>query len=145
MRITFFIDLICQNQHFGCWLTDKVAIVTGGNGGIGLGMARGLAQAGAELMIVGRDQKKSSAAVKELAAIGVKAAPGAADLTDEAARRSVVARTVAKFGHLDILVNNAGIASRTNALFDSSVVFAIFVFTLCVIVSEGFAVAAFAP
>jgi hypothetical protein len=64
-------------------------------------MARGLAQAGAELMIVGRDQKKSSAAVKELSAIGVKAAPGAADLTDEAARRSVVARTVAKFGRLD--------------------------------------------
>jgi hypothetical protein len=52
-------------------------------------------------MIVGRDQKKSSAAVKELAAIGVKAAPVAADLTDEAACRSVVARTVAKFGRLD--------------------------------------------
>jgi NAD(P)-dependent dehydrogenase (short-subunit alcohol dehydrogenase family) len=45
-------------------LTDRVAIVTGGNGGIGLGMARGLAQAGAGLMIVGRDQKKNSAAVE---------------------------------------------------------------------------------
>src|SRR5690242_5827211 len=90
-------------------LTDKVAIVTGGNGGIGLGMARGLAQAGAGLMIVGRDQKKNSAAVEELIALGVKAVSVAADLTDEAACRSVVAKTVAALGCLDILVNNAGI------------------------------------
>ena len=47
-------------------LTGRVAIVTGGNGGIGLGMARGLARAGAGLMIVGRDQTKNAAAVKEL-------------------------------------------------------------------------------
>jgi 2-dehydro-3-deoxy-D-gluconate 5-dehydrogenase len=90
-------------------LTGRVAIVTGGNGGIGLGMARGLAQAGAGLMIVGRDQKKSADAVKELMALGVKAASVAADLADEAACRPVVEETVATFGRLDILVNNAGI------------------------------------
>jgi 2-deoxy-D-gluconate 3-dehydrogenase len=90
-------------------LTGRVAIVTGGNGGIGLGMARGLAQAGAALMIVGRDQTKSADAVAELMALGVEARSVAADLADEAACRSVVKETVAPFGRLDILVNNAGI------------------------------------
>jgi 2-deoxy-D-gluconate 3-dehydrogenase len=87
-------------------LTGRVAIVTGG---IGLGMARGFAQAGAALMIVGRDQTKSADAVAELMALGVEARSVAADLADEAACRSVVKETVSTFGRLDILVNNAGI------------------------------------
>ena len=90
-------------------LTGRVAIVTGGNGGIGLGMARGLAGAGGGLMIVGRDQTKNADAVKELSTLGVTAVSVAADLADEAACRSVVEETVARFGRLDILVNNAGI------------------------------------
>ena len=87
----------------------RVAIVTGGNGGIGLGMARGLAGAGAGLMIVGRDQTKNADAVKQLSTLDVTAVSVAADLADEAACRSVVEETVARFGRLDILVNNAGI------------------------------------
>ncbi|HEX9462728.1 MAG TPA: glucose 1-dehydrogenase [Alphaproteobacteria bacterium] len=89
-------------------LTGRVAIVTGGNGGIGLGMARGLAQAGAAVMIAGRDAAKSSAAVKELAGLGAKAASTSVDVCNEGACRGLIKETVAKFGRLDILVNNAG-------------------------------------
>jgi len=85
-------------------LTGKAALVTGGNGGIGLGMARGLAAAGARLAIAGRDQAKNAAALKAL--------PGAialqADLKDEKACRAMVEEAAAQLGRLDILVNNAG-------------------------------------
>ncbi|MBV8537697.1 MAG: glucose 1-dehydrogenase [Alphaproteobacteria bacterium] len=93
-------------------LTGRVAIVTGGNGGIGLGMARGLAQAGASVLIAGRDAKKNEAAVKELAGLGAKAASVAADLAFDAGCRSVIKEALARFGRLDILVNNAGINIR---------------------------------
>src|SRR6476659_9548963 len=66
-------------------LGGKVAIVTGGNGGIGLGMARGLAEAGAAVAIVGRNEAKSAAAVAELERGGARAISVAADVTDEAA------------------------------------------------------------
>ena len=58
-------------------LKGKVAIVTGGNGGIGLGMARGLARAGARVVVAGRNKEKSSAAVRELQALGTEARPPA--------------------------------------------------------------------
>jgi 2-deoxy-D-gluconate 3-dehydrogenase len=89
-------------------LTGRVAIVTGGNGGIGLGMARGLAQAGAAVVVAGRNAAKSEAAVKELSALGAKAAAVAVDVVREASCRDMVAKTVDRFGRLDILVNNAG-------------------------------------
>jgi NAD(P)-dependent dehydrogenase (short-subunit alcohol dehydrogenase family) len=63
-------------------LSGKVAIVTGGNGGIGLGMARGLAEAGAAVAIVGRNEAKSNAAVAELKQNGAKALSVVADVTD---------------------------------------------------------------
>jgi len=90
-------------------LTGKVALVTGGNGGIGLGMARGLASLGATVMIAGRDGEKNKRAV---ALLGGKADAIAVDLADEAGARAVVDNTVQKFGHLDILINNAGINIR---------------------------------
>ncbi|HTP83992.1 MAG TPA: glucose 1-dehydrogenase [Alphaproteobacteria bacterium] len=93
-------------------LTGRVAIVTGGNGGIGLGMARGLARAGAGVLIAGRDAKKNEAAVKELAGLGAKAASAVADLAFDAGCRAVVKEALARFGRLDILVNNAGINIR---------------------------------
>jgi 2-deoxy-D-gluconate 3-dehydrogenase len=89
-------------------LTGKVAIVTGGNGGIGLGMARGLAQAGAAVAVAGRQAGKSAAAVKELGTLGAKAIAVEVDVRSEASCREMVARTVDRFGRLDILVNNAG-------------------------------------
>ena len=75
-------------------LKGRVAVVTGGNGGIGLGMARGLAQAGAAVAIAGRNVKKSEAAAAELAKLGVKTAVLEVDVTDEAACRKMVADTV---------------------------------------------------
>jgi 2-deoxy-D-gluconate 3-dehydrogenase len=89
-------------------LTGRVAIVTGGNGGIGLGMARGLAQAGAAVVLAARNTGKSTAAVKELEALGAKAAMVKVDVTSEASCRAMVQTTVDRFGRLDILVNNAG-------------------------------------
>ena len=93
-------------------LTGKVAIVTGGNGGIGLGMARGLADAGAELAIVGRNEAKSEAAVAELCQSGIRAISVVADVTDEAAVVAMVQRVRRELGRIDILVNNAGINIR---------------------------------
>src|SRR5882757_8927310 len=93
-------------------LKGRVAVVTGGNGGIGLGMARGLAQAGAAVAIAGRNVKKSEAAAAELAKLGAKTAVLEVDVTDEVACRKMVADAVKQLGRLDILINNAGINIR---------------------------------
>jgi 2-deoxy-D-gluconate 3-dehydrogenase len=93
-------------------LSGKVAIVTGGNGGIGLGMARGLAESGADVAIVGRNEAKSNAAVADLKQRGVKAISVTADVTDKSAVATMVEQTVRELGRIDILVNNAGINIR---------------------------------
>jgi 2-deoxy-D-gluconate 3-dehydrogenase len=93
-------------------LGGKVAIVTGGNGGIGLGMARGLAEAGAGIAIVGRNEAKSVAAVTELKQRGATAISVTADVTDKAAVTDMVERVRRELGRIDILVNNAGINIR---------------------------------
>ena len=93
-------------------LTGKVAIVTGGNGGIGLGMAQGLAQAGAAVAVAGRNAAKNQAAVEGLKKLGAKAIALAGDVTDEASCKKLVADTVKALGRLDILVNNAGMNIR---------------------------------
>ena len=89
-------------------LKGKVALITGGNGGIGLGIARGLARSGAAIAVVGRNVAKNEPAVKELEALGVKAIGIVADVTDRKQVDRAVAETVAKLGGLDILVANAG-------------------------------------
>ena len=99
-----------KSGHFD--LGGKVAIVTGGNGGIGLGMARGLAQAGCAVAIVGRNEAKSAAAVAELERGGARAISVVADVTDKVAVDSMVARVTGELGRIDILVNNAGINIR---------------------------------
>ncbi len=93
-------------------LRGKVAIVTGGNGGIGLGMARGLADAGADIAVVGRTETKSAAAVEDLKRRGVKAIAVATDVTDKAAVEAMIARVGKELGRIDILVNNAGMSIR---------------------------------
>lgn len=96
-------------------LTGKVALVTGGNGGIGLGMARGLAQAGAAVVIAGRNAAKSLEAVQALHAEGLRAEALAADVTDEAQVERLLAQVAEQHGALHILVNNAGTTVRKPA------------------------------
>ncbi len=89
-------------------LKGKAALVTGGNGGIGLGMAKGLAAAGAKVAIAGRDKAKNAAALKALpGAIAIQA-----DLKEEKACRAAIEEAAGQLGRLDILVNNAGMNIR---------------------------------
>ena len=94
-------------------LTGRVAVVTGGNGGIGLGMARGLAAAGAEVRVAVRNTIKGEAAVASLTASGGTSAIIALVSADQGSCWAMVEETVARFGRLDILVNNAGTSIRT--------------------------------
>jgi 2-dehydro-3-deoxy-D-gluconate 5-dehydrogenase len=93
-------------------LNGRVAIVTGGNGGIGLAMAKGLAEAGAAVLIGGRSVEKNEAAVEEIVAAGGQAASVVADVLQETSGTRLVEEALAGFGRLDILVNNAGINIR---------------------------------
>jgi 2-dehydro-3-deoxy-D-gluconate 5-dehydrogenase len=93
-------------------LSGKVAIVTGGNGGIGLGMARGLADAGAAIAVVGRNEAKSVSAVEDLKQRGVKAIAVTTDVTDKSAVAAMTERVVRELGRIDVLVNNAGMSIR---------------------------------
>jgi 2-dehydro-3-deoxy-D-gluconate 5-dehydrogenase len=94
-------------------LTGKVAIVTGGNGGIGLGMAQGLAQAGARIAVVGRNAEKSALAAQQLAdEAKVETLVVTADLGQADQIERVAAEVLDRFGRIDILFNNAGINIR---------------------------------
>jgi 2-dehydro-3-deoxy-D-gluconate 5-dehydrogenase len=93
-------------------LQNRVAFVTGGNGGIGLGMAKGLAAAGAAVVIAGRNKQKAQSALSELRSVGAQAEFIEVDALEEASCRQAVQRAVERFGRLDILVNNAGTTVR---------------------------------
>jgi 2-deoxy-D-gluconate 3-dehydrogenase len=93
-------------------LSGNVALVTGGNGGIGLGIARGLAAAGASVAIVGRDAAKSERAVPSILALGARAVAVTADVAKPEEAERAVAEAVGQLGRLDVVVNNAGIIVR---------------------------------
>ncbi len=93
-------------------LSGRVAVVTGGNGGVGLGIARGLAEAGAQLVVAARNRAKNARAVKELEALGAQAVAVEVDVTQVASVAALITATLERFGRLDILVNNAGINIR---------------------------------
>lgn len=89
---------------------DKVALVTGGNGGIGLATAKRFAAEGARVVLVGRDIKKLSKAAAEVTAAGAPDVWAAAcDVADEAAVKTTVREVLKRFGRLDVVVNNAGL------------------------------------
>jgi 2-deoxy-D-gluconate 3-dehydrogenase len=93
-------------------LSGRVAVITGGNGGIGLGMAKGMAAAGATIVVAGRDAAKNTAAVGEIVSAGGKASAIPVDVLQEESCRALIAETMKAHGRLDILVNNAGMSIR---------------------------------
>ena len=93
-------------------LTGKVALVTGANSGLGFGFARGLAKAGADIVVWGRRADKNEAAAEQLRAYGVRVLIDSIDVRDDAAIEAGVARAVAELGRIDIAVANAGIATQ---------------------------------
>ena len=101
-------------------LRGQVAVVTGGNGGIGLGMARGIAAAGADVAVWARNIAKSERAVEELCAFGVDAVAVACDVADEDEVAAAVTTTVERLGRIDICVANAGVGSIPGAFTDIS-------------------------
>ena len=94
-------------------LEQKVAIVTGGNGGIGKGIVRGFASMGADVAIVARNSRKTESAVNEIReAFGVRVLGLSVDVTDEETVQQMVEEVSRELGRIDILVNNAGINIR---------------------------------
>lgn len=97
-------------------LSGQVAVVTGGNGGIGLGFATGCARAGASVAVWARNAEKSAAAVETLAELGVDAIAVSCDVGDEASVVAARAETVDRLGRIDICVANAGVGGRATLL-----------------------------
>jgi 2-deoxy-D-gluconate 3-dehydrogenase len=92
-------------------LSGKVAIVTGGNGGIGKGIAEGLAAAGCNIVIAARNQSKTAAAVEDIkTSSNVQVMGIQTDVSDEAQISEMVKQTLDGYGQIDILVNNAGVS-----------------------------------
>lgn len=101
-------------------LTGKVALVTGGNGGIGLGMAEGLAQHGASVVIWGQNEGKNAAALERLQKTGAEVRVAKVNVADEDAVKAGIADILGEFGRLDNAVANAGISTSQPSVFDIS-------------------------
>jgi 2-deoxy-D-gluconate 3-dehydrogenase len=97
-------------------LAGRVALVTGGNGGIGRGIALGFAQAGAAVAIFGRNAAKNAEALAALKDAGARAVALAVDVTNRTALEPAFRRVEAELGPVDILVNNAGIANLSGGI-----------------------------
>jgi 2-deoxy-D-gluconate 3-dehydrogenase len=97
-------------------LTGKVAVVTGGNGGIGRGIALGLAEAGAAVAVLGRNEEKNRKVLSELKAIGVPSITVKIDVTDRPTLEPAMNKVVSELGGIDILVNNAGNVSLSGGI-----------------------------
>jgi 2-deoxy-D-gluconate 3-dehydrogenase len=94
-------------------LDGKIAIVTGGNQGIGFAISKGYAEAGAAVVIVNRREAEGRKAAENLADKGLKVNAIATDVSDKPSVDSMVTKVMGEFGKIDILVNNAGVIART--------------------------------
>src|ERR1700746_796 len=92
-------------------LTGRVAVVTGGNGGIGRSIALGLAEAGSAVAVFGRNDEKNQRVLSELKAIGVPSLAMVVDVSHRAALQPALDKVESELGPVSILVNNAGIVS----------------------------------
>jgi 2-deoxy-D-gluconate 3-dehydrogenase len=101
-------------------LTDRVAVVTGGNRGIGRSIALAFAAAGASVAILSRNEEKSRAVVAELEALGVRALAVQLDVADRASLAGAVDKVERELGGLDILVNNAGAADISGGILNQT-------------------------
>jgi len=97
-------------------LTGRVAVVTGGNGGIGRGIALGLAEAGAAVAVFGRNDEKNQRVLSDLKAIGNPSLAVKVDVTNRAGLEPALNKVESKLGGIGILVNNAGIASLSGGV-----------------------------
>ena len=93
-------------------LQKRVAFITGGNGGIGFGIAKGFASAGASVVIAGRNKTKAQSALSELHSLGAQAEFVELDVLKETSCHRAIQHAVERYGRLDILVNNAGTSIR---------------------------------
>ena len=93
-------------------LSGKVSVITGGNGGIGLAIAKGLASAGSDIVIAARNSEKTELALKEIEKSGVKCVGLVTNVQNESEIFDMVRQVVEEFGRIDVLVNNAGINIR---------------------------------
>jgi hypothetical protein len=101
-------------------LSEKVFVITGGNGGIGLGLAEGIAEAGGSIAVWARNEEKNAHAVKILEDIGVKAKSYVCDVSSEENVIATLASTVNDFGRLDGLFANAGRAGTGTPFVETS-------------------------
>ena len=99
-------------------LSGRVALVTGGNGGIGLGMANGMAQHGCEISIWGTNEDKNAAALEELKTHGTKVTALKCDVSDQQQVKDCFSETLKNHGRIDGCFANAGIGSRGNRFDD---------------------------
>jgi len=97
-------------------LTGRVAVVTGGNGGIGRNIALGLAEAGAAVAVLGRNDEKNQRVLSELQAIGVPSVALKLDVTNRSQLEPALNRVESELGAIDILVNNAGNVSLSGGV-----------------------------
>jgi 2-dehydro-3-deoxy-D-gluconate 5-dehydrogenase len=102
-------------------LTGRVALVTGGNGGIGRSIALGLAEAGASVAVFGRNNEKNQQVLSELKTIGVPSFAMRVDVTDRAGLEPALNRVESELGSVSILVNNAGIVSLSGGVLQEKI------------------------
>lgn len=101
-------------------LSGRVAVVSGGNGGIGLAMAEGLASAGAAVCVLGRNTEKNESAVGRLRALGADADAIVCDVSDEADVAGAMVGAIRRFGRIDTCIANAGVGSGMTRFTDMS-------------------------